>query len=53
MNDIASAKASFKEQSVIFQRKDTWLMCVLYLGTFGSFIGFAAGFGLLMKGQFP
>ena len=53
MNDIASAKASFKEQSVIFKRRDTWLMCILYLGTFGSFIGFAAGFGLLMKGQFP
>ena len=53
MNDLSSAKASFAEQSVIFKRKDTWLMCVLYLGTFGSFIGFAAGFGLLMKGQFP
>lgn len=53
MNDIASAKASFKEQSVIFKRLDTWLMCVLYLGTFGSFIGFAAGFGLLMNSQFP
>lgn len=53
MNDIASAKASFKEQSVIFKRRDTWLMCFLYLGTFGSFIGFAAGFGLLMKSQFP
>lgn len=53
MNDIASAKSSFKDQSVIFKRRDTWLMCVLYLGTFGSFIGFAAGFGLLMKGQFP
>ena len=53
MYDIASAKASFKEQSVIFKRRDTWLMCILYLGTFGSFIGFAAGFGLLMKSQFP
>lgn len=53
MNDIASAKASFKEQSVIFKRRDTWLMCILYLGTFGSFIGFSAGFGLLMKSQFP
>jgi NNP family nitrate/nitrite transporter-like MFS transporter len=28
-------------------------MCWLYLGTFGSFIGFAAGFPLLIKGQFP
>ena len=27
-------------------------MCVLYLGTFGSFIGYAAGFPLLIKSQF-
>lgn len=47
MNDIASAKSSFSEQSVIFKRKHTWLMCWLYLGAFGSFIGFAAGFPLL------
>jgi len=53
MNDIASAKASFSEQSVIFKRKHNWLMCWLYLGTFGSFIGFSAGFPLLIKGQFP
>lgn len=53
MNDIASARASFREQSVIFQRKHTWLMCWLYVGTFGSFIGFAAGFPLLTKSQFP
>src|SRR6185369_13237884 len=32
---------------------DNWLMCVLYLGTFGSFIGYAAGFPLLIKSQFP
>ena len=28
-------------------------MCLLYLGTFGSFIGYAAGFPLLIKSQFP
>jgi NNP family nitrate/nitrite transporter-like MFS transporter len=53
MNDIASAKASFAEQSVIFQRRHNWIMCVLYTGTFGSFIGYSAGFPLLMKTQFP
>jgi NNP family nitrate/nitrite transporter-like MFS transporter len=53
MNDIASAKASFKDQSVIFSRKHNWIMCVLYTGTFGSFIGYSAGFPLLMKTQFP
>lgn len=53
MNEIASAKASFKEQAIIFKRKHNWIMCILYLGTFGSFIGFAAGFPLLIKDQFP
>lgn len=53
MNDIADAKASFKEQSIIFSRKHNWIMCILYTGTFGSFIGYAAGFPLLMKTQFP
>ncbi len=53
MNDIASAKASFSEQSVIFSRKHNWIMCILYTGTFGSFIGYAAGFPLLAKTQFP
>lgn len=53
MNDIADAKASFATQATIFGRKHTWLMCLLYLGTFGSFIGYAAGFPLLIKSQFP
>jgi NNP family nitrate/nitrite transporter-like MFS transporter len=53
MNDIAAAKASFSEQSVIFQRKHNWIMCWLYTGTFGSFIGYSAGFPLLAKTQFP
>lgn len=53
MNDIASAKASFSEQAIIFKRKHNWLMCWLYLGTFGSFIGYSAGLPLLTKSQFP
>jgi len=53
MDDIAAAKASFAEQSIIFRRKHNWLMCWLYLGTFGSFIGYSAGFPLLIKSQFP
>ena len=53
MNDLADAKASFADQATIFRRKHTWLMCFLYLGTFGSFIGYAAGFPLLIKNLFP
>ena len=52
MNDLADAKASFKEQAIIFKRKHNWMMCIIYLGTFGSFLGFAAGFALLTKSQF-
>ena len=53
MNDIADARASFGAQAAIFRRKHNWVMCLLYLGTFGSFIGYAAGFPLLIKSQFP
>ena len=53
MNDLAAAKASFKEQSIIFTRRHNWIMCWLYTGTFGSFIGYSAGFPLLAKTQFP
>ena len=53
MNDIADAKASFAQQSVIFGRAHNWMMCVLYIGTFGSFIGYSAGFPLLSRIAFP
>jgi len=53
MDDLAAAKASFADQAVIFKRQHNWLMCWLYLGTFGSFIGYSAGFPLLTKTQFP
>ena len=53
MNDLSSARASFSEQAVIFKRKHNWLMCWLYLATFGSFIGFSAAFPLLIKTSFP
>jgi NNP family nitrate/nitrite transporter-like MFS transporter len=53
MNDIAAARASFAEQAVIFERKHNWVMCWLYTGTFGSFIGYSAGFPLLARTQFP
>lgn len=53
MNDIASMKASFADQAIIFRRFHNWVMCWLYTGTFGSFIGYSAGFPLLTKILFP
>lgn len=53
MNDLATAKASFKDQSVVLKDKKMWVLSLLYLATFGSFIGFSAGFAMLSKTQFP
>jgi NNP family nitrate/nitrite transporter-like MFS transporter len=53
LDDIASAKASFRDQAVVFRRKHTWILSSLYLGTFGSFIGFSAGLALLARSEFP
>src|SRR5690554_2241277 len=53
MNDILSAKSSFADQAAIFGRIHTWLMCWLYTGTFGTFIGMSAGFPLLAGLVFP
>jgi NNP family nitrate/nitrite transporter-like MFS transporter len=52
MDDLAPVKASFEDQAVIFMRKHNWILSWLYLGTFGSFIGFAAGFPLLAETDF-
>lgn len=53
MNDIESAQASFSEQVGVLKQGHLWLMSLLYLSAFGSFIGFSAGFAMLTKTQFP
>jgi NNP family nitrate/nitrite transporter-like MFS transporter len=53
MDDIGTMKSSFADQAVIFRRVHNWIMCWLYTGTFGSFIGFSAAFPLLSKILFP
>lgn len=52
MNDIAGSKASIRDQLPVLKRPHMWLLSLLYL-TFGSFIGFSAGFAMLAKTQFP
>lgn len=52
MDNIPSAKQSFKEQAVIFKRKHTWIMTWLYTMCFGSFIGYSAAFPLLINYEF-
>jgi MFS transporter, NNP family, nitrate/nitrite transporter len=53
MNNLTTAKASIKNQLAVIKRKHTWIMSFIYIGTFGSFIGYSAAFPLLIKTQFP
>jgi NNP family nitrate/nitrite transporter-like MFS transporter len=53
MNNLTSARSTFKDQLAIVGRRHTWIMSYIYIGTFGSFIGYSAAFPLLMKTQFP
>lgn len=53
MNNLAVAKAPFKAQFATVKRAHTWIMSFLYIGTFGSFLGYSAAFPLVLKLQFP
>lgn len=53
MDNLASAKASPREQLAVAGRAQTWVMSFLYVGTFGSFIGYSTAFPLLSKSLFP
>ena len=42
-------KPNLQRQFKIFSHKHTWIMSIIYTMTFGSFIGYAAGFALAIK----
>lgn len=53
MNNLNVARASLRNQLTMLKEKHAWIMSLLYMGTFGSFIGYSAGLPLLIKSQFP
>jgi NNP family nitrate/nitrite transporter-like MFS transporter len=53
MDNLTVARASLAEQARVLRNKHTWIMSGLYIGTFGSFIGYSAALPLLIKSQFP
>jgi NNP family nitrate/nitrite transporter-like MFS transporter len=53
MDNLTAAKATIAEQLTALRNKHTWVMSFLYIGTFGSFIGYSAAFPLLISSQFP
>lgn len=42
-------KPNLQRQYRIFNNKHTWIMSIIYTMTFGSFIGYSAGFALAIK----
>ncbi|MFD2350231.1 hypothetical protein ACFSTC_14190 [Nonomuraea ferruginea] len=53
MDNLTSAKASPREQLAVVSKAQTWVMSFLYVGTFGSFIGYSTAFPLLSTSLFP
>ncbi|MBB5871518.1 NNP family nitrate/nitrite transporter-like MFS transporter [Allocatelliglobosispora scoriae] len=53
MNNLDVAKSPIKAQFATIKRPHTWIMSFLYIGTFGSFLGYSAAFPLVLKLQFP
>ncbi|MGH3434821.1 MAG: MFS transporter [Thermocrispum sp.] len=52
MDSITSAKPDGKSYQLAMRNKQTWVMAFLYIGTFGSFIGFSFAFPTLIKVAF-
>lgn len=53
MDNVSSAKADFAASAAALREPHLWIMSVLYIGTFGSFIGFAGVFPKVIATQFP
>jgi NNP family nitrate/nitrite transporter-like MFS transporter len=52
MDNLGTAVSRPREQLQVVKQKQTWVMAFLYIGTFGSFIGYSAAMPLLIKLNF-
>jgi NNP family nitrate/nitrite transporter-like MFS transporter len=53
MDNLRVSQATFASQLGVLRSRHMWVMSMLYIGTFGSFIGFSAAFPLLIAKTFP
>ena len=53
MDNLKVAQTPIRQQLAAIKRPQTWVMSFLYIGTFGSFVGYTAAFPLLIKNEFP
>lgn len=52
MDNLTAATGQPREQLAVVRKRHTWIMAFLYIGTFGSFIGYSAAMPLLIKLNF-
>lgn len=53
MDNLSSARADFAGSAAALREPHLWLLALLYIGTFGSFIGFSSVFPKLIVDEFP
>ena len=53
MDSLTQAKTDTAAYSLAVRNPQTWIMSVLYIGTFGSFIGYSFALPLVIKNTFP
>jgi len=53
MHNLSSAKTDSQGYIAALKDPHMWMLSLLYIGTFGSFIGLAGAFPKLIKDQFP
>ena len=53
MDNLTGVRADYSSFAAAARNRHTWIISFLYLGTFGSFIGYSAAFPTLLKTQFP
>ena len=53
MDNLSSARSDPRAYAVALRHPHTWLLSFIYIGTFGSFIGYSAAFPTLLKNLFP
>src|SRR5439155_10453119 len=53
MDSLTQARADTGSYVASLRYRQTWIMSFLYIGTFGSFIGFAFALPLVIKNTFP
>ena len=53
MDSLTQAKADTRSYARAVKQPQTWIMSVLYIGTFGSFIGYSFALPLVIKNTFP